>query len=47
MSDSDDDKKPELNEADLARDIEDKCYKAFVALDSDGTGGKVKSDQIK
>ena len=34
MSDSDSGKsKEELNEADLARDIEDKCYKAFVAFD--------------
>ena len=46
MSDSDKsgDDKEQLNEADLARDIEDKCYKAFLAFDPDGTGGQIKSD---
>ena len=49
MSDSDKDGsgKEELNEADLAREIEGKCYKAFVAFDPDGNGSQVKSDQIK
>ena len=48
MSDSDDKgSKEELNEADLARDIEDRCYKAFQAFDPDGNGGAVKSDQVQ
>ena len=48
MSDSESGKsKEELNEAELSRDIEDKCYKAFLAFDADGTGGQVKSDQVK
>ena len=48
MSDSESGKSKEaLNEADLSREIEDKCYKAFVAFDPDGNGGQVKSDQIK
>ena len=48
MSDSDKDgSKEELNEEDLAREIEGKCYKAFIAFDQDGNGSQVKSDQIK
>jgi len=35
-----------ITEADLARDIEDKCYKAFLTFDTEGNGGEIKSDQV-
>ena len=33
-----------LTEADVARDIEEKCYKAFIKFDSEGRGREVRSD---
>ena len=38
------DQEPEVTEEDVAREVEDKCYKAFQAFDQDGSGGEVKSD---
>ena len=44
MSDSDGDKPEPISEAELTKEIEDKCYKAFIDFDQDGNGGQVKSD---
>lgn len=49
MSESDkggSDEESPITEADLARDIEDKCYKAFLTFDQEGSGGEIKSDQV-
>ena len=47
MSDDESDKEPEVTEEDVAREIEDKCYKAFKAFDQEGSGGEVKSEQVR
>ena len=44
MSDSGSDDEPKLTEEDVAREVEDKCYKAFQAFDQEGSGGEVKVD---
>ena len=46
MSDDGGSDKEPITEADLAREIEDKCYKAFITFDQEGSGGEVKSDDI-
>jgi hypothetical protein len=46
MSDSDGDKPEPKSEAELIKEIEDKCYKAFIDFDTNGNGGQVKSDQV-
>ena len=49
MSDdgSDNSGEPEVTEEEVAREVEDKCYKAFQAFDQEGSGGEVKSDQVR
>ena len=49
MSDSGSEKsgEPEVTEEEVAREVEDKCYKAFQAFDQEGSGGEVKSDQVR
>ena len=44
--DSDGDKEPMKNEAEIKKEIEDKCLKAFIDFDREGTGGQVNSDQV-
>ena len=46
MSDDGGSDKDQINEADLSKEIEDKCYKAFIEYDKEGTGGTVKSDDV-
>lgn len=50
MSDSDkdsgSDKDAPITEAELAREIEEKCYQAFLAFDQEGNGGAIRSDQV-
>ena len=36
-----------LTEVQLVREIEDKCYKAFMDFDREGNGGQIKSDQVQ
>ena len=38
-SSNQDDKEIPKNEIELIRDIEDKCYKAFMDFDREGNGG--------
>jgi len=48
MSDSgSENEEPKLTEEDVAREVEDKCYKAFQAFDQEGSGGEVKVDQVR
>ena len=53
MSDKDSDKsgsdddEPKLTEIEIKRLVEEKCYKAFLEFDSEGTGSQIKSDQVK
>ncbi len=35
------------SEIQLVRYIEDRCYKAFMEYDKEGSGGAVKSDQVR
>ena len=48
MSDSDkdsgSDKEAPITEAELAREIEEKCYQAFLAFDQEGNGGSIRSE---
>ena len=37
----------EVTEEEVAREVEDKCYKAFQAFDTEGNGGEVKVDQVR
>ena len=37
----------EMTEVELVREIEDKCYKAFMDYDKEGNGGQIKSDQVQ
>ena len=48
MSDSerDDDQQAPQSEVEIIRDIEDKCYKAFMDFDKESNGGQIKSDQV-
>ena len=48
MSDngSSDGKEPAMSEADITKEIEDKCYKAFIDFDREGNGGQINSDQV-
>ena len=48
MSDSENEapQTTELTEVQLVREIEDKCYKAFMDFDKEGAGANVKSDQV-
>ena len=47
MSESEgEDKENQMTEAELTKEIEDKCYKAFIDFDQDGNGGQIKSDQV-
>ena len=40
MSDSEGEEKPEQKtEAELTKEIEDKCYQAFIDFDQEGNGG--------
>ena len=40
MSDSDgDEKKEEKSEADIIKETEEKCFKAFIDFDEEGNGG--------
>ena len=48
MSDSEgEDKENQMTEAELTKEIEDKCYKAFIDFDQEGNGGQIKSDQVQ
>ena len=43
MSDSgESDDEPKVTEEEVAREVEDRCYKAFKEFDTDGSGGIVK-----
>jgi len=42
--DGSNDSEPEVTEEEVAREVEDKCYKAFQAFDQEGSGGEVKVD---
>ena len=46
MSDSEggDDEKPQISEAELRKEVEDKCFKAFIDFDEEGNGGQIKSE---
>ena len=45
MSDSEgEDKEEPKKEIEIVREIEDKCYKAFIDFDKEGNGGQIKSD---
>ena len=47
MSDSgssDGEKEPVKTEAEIKKEIEDKCYKAFIDFDREGNGGQINSD---
>ena len=41
------DDEPKVTEEEVAREVEDKCYKAFQAFDTEGNGGEVKVDQVR
>jgi len=41
------DDEPQVTEEEVAREVEDKCYKAFQAFDQEGSGGEVKVDQVR
>ena len=43
---SDGDKEPVKSEAEIKKEIEDKCLKAFIDFDREGTGGQINSDQV-
>ena len=47
MSDSESEEKPQLTEEEVAREVEDKCYKAFKEYDHEGSGGEVKVGQVR
>merc|ERR1719263_2209111 len=47
MSDSESEEVPQVTEEEVAREVEDKCYKAFKEFDHIGSGGEVKVDQIR
>jgi hypothetical protein len=49
MSDSGDgdDDKPQISEAELRKEVEDKCFKAFIDFDEEGNGGQIQSDKVK
>tara|TARA_B110000305_G_scaffold221704_1_gene264676 strand:- start:520 stop:636 length:117 start_codon:yes stop_codon:yes gene_type:complete len=38
MSDSEDSAKSEKNEEEVRKEIEDKCFEAFMAFDEEGSG---------
>ena len=42
MSDSESEDVPQITEEEVAREVEDKCYKAFKEFDREGSGGEVK-----
>jgi hypothetical protein len=42
MSDSGSEEEVQITEEEVAREVEDKCYKAFKEFDQEGTGGEVK-----
>lgn len=42
--DSDCEKAPVLTEAEIIREIEDKCYKAFKTVEREGHPGQIKSE---
>ena len=44
MSDEEGSEETQVTEEEVARETEDKCYKAFQAFDQEGSGGEVKSD---
>ena len=47
MSDSDDkSEEPKITEAELRREIEEKCFKAFREFDTEENQGEIKSDQV-
>ena len=49
MSDSGDDNndgEPQITEADLRREIEEKCFKAFREFDDGENSGEIHSDQV-
>ena len=47
MSDSESEEKPQVTEEEVAREVEDLCYKAFKEYDHQGSGGEVKVMQIR
>jgi len=46
MSDSEDSAKSVKDEGEVRKEIEDKCWDAFMAFDEEGTG-EIASDQFK
>ena len=47
MSDSEGEEKEQLTEEQIVKDIEEKCYKAFMDFDQEGNGAMIKSDQVQ
>ena len=48
MSESgDSEEAPKITEEEVAREVEDKCYKAFKEYDYEGSGGEVKVGQVR
>ena len=47
MSDSESEEVPQVTEEEVAREVEDKCYKAFKEYDYVGSGGEVKTAQVR
>ena len=46
MSDSEDSEKSVKDEAEVRKEIEEKCFEAFMAFDEEGSG-EIASDQFK
>ena len=47
MSDSEGEEQEQLTEEQIVKDIEEKCYKAFMDFDEEGSGALIKSDQVQ
>ena len=46
MSDDGSEKSAGPTQEEVARNIEDKCYKAFIKYDYEGSGGEIKVDDV-
>ena len=47
MSDSESEEVPQVTEEEVAREVEDKCYKAFKEFDKQGSGGEVNVSAVR
>ncbi len=45
--DFEENKAPQITEEEIVKDIQEKCYKAFIQFDQEGSGSQIKSDQVK